>query len=130
MNERRAVPRLRSFLQGRLYYNNRRSSVDCVIRDLTEFGARVVFSEAIITPDAVELYIPNKDECFRVHVVWRRGEDMGVAFIPAEAMRPHGAGDNGELGARMQQIETEIAQLRRIVNELRADYRQRTGGDG
>ena len=35
MSERRVATRSKSLLQGRVYYNNRRSSVDCVIRDIT-----------------------------------------------------------------------------------------------
>ena len=40
MKERRSSARQKSFLQGRIYFNNRRSSVDCLIRDYSETGAR------------------------------------------------------------------------------------------
>ena len=80
MKERRSVSRQKSFLQGRIYFNNRRSSVDCLIRDYSEQGARLKFSESADVPEAMELYIPNKEEIHRARVEWRSGNEMGVSF--------------------------------------------------
>ena len=51
MTERRSVSRQKSFLQGRIFFNNRRTSVDCLIRDISPYGARLIFSDAVTTPD-------------------------------------------------------------------------------
>ena len=45
MKERRLSARKKSFLQGRVYYNSRRSSVDCLVRDISDEGAKLVFGE-------------------------------------------------------------------------------------
>ena len=42
MAERRTAARKKSFLQGRVYYNHHRSSLDCLVRDISEEGARLV----------------------------------------------------------------------------------------
>ena len=65
MSERRSISRQRSFLQGRIFYNSRRSSIDCLIRDISDTGAKLKFSEAVAVPDAMELYIPTKEEIRR-----------------------------------------------------------------
>jgi hypothetical protein len=39
MSERRTSSRQKAFLQGRIFFNNRRTSVDCLIRDISEQGA-------------------------------------------------------------------------------------------
>jgi hypothetical protein len=127
MSERRVASRKRSFLQGRLFYNNRRNSVDCVIRDISETGARLQFSAAVTVPEALELYVPNKDQMYRVRAEWRQGEEMGVVFLNAAANDPSIAGraDAGDLADRVNKLESELLTLRRIVNELRTELRQR-----
>jgi hypothetical protein len=131
VNERRQRPRQKSFLQGRIFYNNRRSSVDCLIRDYSDSGARLKFSEAITVPEVMELHVPNRDEMYRARVEWRHGNEMGVSFSDeTQTQSPSIAPDaaaQGDLTARIQRLEAEVAALRRIVNELRAENRRQHG---
>ena len=66
-----------------IYFNNRRNAVDCLIRDISPYGARLIFSDAVTTPDVLDLYIPQKEQTLRVHVIWRHGQEVGVAFAQA-----------------------------------------------
>jgi hypothetical protein len=128
VKERRLSTRQKSFLQGRIYFNNRRSTVDCLIRDYSEAGARLKFSETIAVPEAIELYIPNREEIHRARVEWRNGSEMGVSFgeeMRSPSIAPEAS--QGDLAARVQTLETEVAALRRIVNELRAAVRKSRG---
>jgi len=129
MSDQRVSIRQKSFLQGRLYFNNGRSSVDCLIRDISESGARLKFSDAITTPEAMELHIPNKQETHQVRVQWRREDEMGVAFIsnePASAVATGAGGASAtDFAERLQKLESEVGALRRIVNELRSEQRER-----
>jgi PilZ domain len=128
MAERRLSARQKSFLQGRIYFNNRRSSVDCLVRDYSEAGARLKFSESVAVPEAIELYIPNKEEIHRARVQWRSGDEMGIAF-GEEARQPsvvHDAGQD-DLATRVQALETEVASLKRALNELRIGIRKHYG---
>ena len=88
MAERRSAARKKSFLQGRIFFNQRRTSVDCLIRDFCEHGARLTFSSMTATPDVVELYIPNKDESYRAKVQWRNANEIGVGFEREAASPP------------------------------------------
>jgi len=116
--EHRRSPRQRSFLRGKLFFNNRLSVVDCTIRDISEYGARLVYSEAVTTPDELELYIPQKEQTFNVRTTWRRGQEVGVSFQTPVIDRPMGANEIAERFARM---EAEIAALKRMIKKLRAD---------
>ena len=78
--ERRRVARQKSFLRGMIYFNDRRSVADCLIRDISPFGARLMFSDAVSTPDTFDLYIPQREQTLRAEVIWRIGRDVGVAF--------------------------------------------------
>ena len=129
MAERRTSARQKSFLQGRVYFNNRRSTVDCLIRDYSETGARLKFSESAAVPEAIELYIPNKEEIHRARVEWRSGNEMGISFgveVRAPSIAPDAA-HPADLAIRMQRLENEVATLKRLVNELRSENRKQHG---
>src|SRR5258708_37183611 len=87
MAERRSAARKKSFLQGRIFFNHRRTSVDCLIRDFCEHGARLTFTSMIATPDVVELDIPNKDESYRAKVQWRNANEIGLGSEHAASPR-------------------------------------------
>jgi hypothetical protein len=84
MAERRRSVRKKSFLRGCVYFNKRRSAIDCLIRDISDQGARIIFSGAVNVPDVVDLYIPQKEQTIRARVQWRRGDEVGLAFREAE----------------------------------------------
>jgi PilZ domain len=115
MSERRNATRQKSFLRGCIYFNNRRSATECLIRDISPSGARLIFSEAVSIPDLVELDIPQKKQTLRAHVHWRHGDEVGVAFNVAER-----AADN-ELAKRVEKLEAEIATLKRFLKRLKAE---------
>jgi hypothetical protein len=130
MNERRTSTRQRSFLQGRIMFNNRRSSLDCLVRDISEQGAKLKFSEAIAVPEAIELFIPSKNETYRARVRWRVGEEVGVAFEsdvakPAQAASPGVTPAAGDLLTRVVHLEAEVASLHRKLNDLLNERRKR-----
>jgi hypothetical protein len=122
MRDRRSSTRQKSFLQGRIYYNNRRSSVDCLVRDISDTGAKLVFSSAVTFPDVVEVYLSNKEEVRRARVQWRRGNEVGVDFIfdsAADAGAPA-----ADLLGRVLKLESECASLKRTLRDLRAELRK------
>ena len=61
MDERRRSERQRSLLRGRVYFNNGRCSLDCLIRDISYEGARIVFSDPVSIPDVIRLAIPKQN---------------------------------------------------------------------
>jgi hypothetical protein len=115
--ERRSSPRQRAYLRGRLFFNNRLNVVDCMVRDISDRGARLIYSEAVATPDELELYIPQKDQTFNVRTVWRRDKEAGVAFeMACQIDRPLGA---SEIDERFARLEAEIAALKRTLRKLK-----------
>jgi hypothetical protein len=130
MTERRSASRQKSFLQGRIFFNNRRTSVDCLIRDFSEHGAKLKFSSMIATPDVVELYIPNKDESYRAKVQWRNADEIGVGFNLDEGSPSLAPGmPSADWPARIHKLEHDLAALQRKFNELQTAVRQIQGAD-
>jgi hypothetical protein len=101
-----------------IYFNNRRNAVDCLIRDISPYGARLIFSDAVTTPDVLELYIPQKEQTLRVHAIWRHGQEVGVAFAQAAQMDEVAEPD---LAERVARLEMEIVGLKRILKKMKTD---------
>ena len=120
MPERRRSSRQKSFLRGCIYFNNRRSATDCLVRDISAVGARLIFSDAVTIPDVVDLYIPQKEQTLRAQVQWRHGEEVGVAFA-AKGAAPVQSSDN-ELAERIEKLESEIVSLRKMLKRLKAEF--------
>lgn len=126
MEERRRTPRTRTFLQGRVFYNNRRQSADCIIRELTDDGARLTFTDPVGLPHVFELYIPNRDQTIRVETVWNHGTEVGVSFSKPDAAMPgvtlapaiQSSPAEHTLLERVEKLEKELASLRRRISEI------------
>jgi PilZ domain len=118
MGERRTSARQRSFLCGRIQLNNGQIALDCLIRDLSRRGARLIFPEMPTIPDVVELHIPQKEQTLRAHVQWRHGDEVGVTFAATDAAE---ATDSADLAARVAQLEAEVAAMRRMLRRFKAN---------
>lgn len=78
--ERRRALRLRTLLSGIALFDDRTSTMDCTIRSLSAYGARVELAEAYRLPQAFDLSIPHHQQVHRAEVIWRRGECAGLAL--------------------------------------------------
>jgi hypothetical protein len=117
--EPKAAIRQRTFLKGTLYYDNRRASIECVIRDMSDSRARLTFEHPVTVPDHVELFIPHKQQTLRARVERRGANDIGIAFEVECSAEPRRASDT-ELQQRVETLEGEITALKRLVAKLKA----------
>jgi len=117
MGELRRLIRHKSPLRGRVYFNDRRDSADCQIRDISAEGARIAFTADVAVPDVVDLYLPHKEQTVCACVEWRRGSELGLSFCN-DARAPGAPLTSGDLALRVAQLEFELASLRRTVKRL------------
>lgn len=124
MSERRGSRRSKSFLRGFVYVSRKRGALACLVRDLSEKGARIIFSDTVTLPDVVELYIPQREQTLRARVQWRRNDEIGLAFVGAEraAEAPPSA---AEVVQRVAMLEAEITSLRALLKRLKAEKPER-----
>ncbi len=58
MAEQRKVIRARTVFRASIIFNNRNSSIDCLVRNFSESGAKIIVDELITFPQQFELHIP------------------------------------------------------------------------
>jgi PilZ domain len=116
MSERRHASRQKSFLRGCIYFNKRRSALDCLVRDISPTGARLILSESVSVPDVVDLYIPQKEETLRARIQWRTSGEIGVAFGSEAEVKAAAS-----LTERIDRLEAELTALKRMVKRLKAE---------
>jgi hypothetical protein len=113
--ERRDSPRRNTcYFRAFVYFPGNIPAVDCVVRDISETGARLQFSNPMKYPEFMDLHIPIKGQNFHSKVMWNDGNEIGVAF---HATSNTGVGDIG-LDTRVNRMESEIAALRQAVKHL------------
>jgi hypothetical protein len=117
MTEKRDAARKKSFLRGLVYFGNSPSATDCLVRDISETGARLKFSSPPASTDNLDLHIPVKGSTFHATVSWRNGDEIGVSFVTSAVADASPASD-GELAARVARLEAEIAALKQLIKRL------------
>ncbi len=79
--DRRRSQRKPCTLGGRLFYGLAGLSIDCIIRDISEHGARIaVPSAAWRAPKEINLLSLREGKVYSGVVVWNRGRYLGLNF--------------------------------------------------
>jgi hypothetical protein len=90
------------------------SKVECVVRNISEYGACVEFASTAKLPDEMRLSIPKKGRSFLSRMIWRQAGRVGLAFrIMTGTGLP--ASDFDE---RLRRSEQKKRALQRRIKEL------------
>ena len=90
--------------------------MNCIVRDISETGARLQFSGPVTAPDMIDLQIPAKNQTLHCRVSWREADEIGVHFATETAAAEPASDD--ELSRRVGRLEAEIAQLKHLIKKL------------
>ena len=86
MAESRECPRMR-VLKGVKIVLGASSVLDCVVRDLTNSGARVKLQNTANLPEDVAITFDGGRTCRQCRVVWRTLSEIGVQFTDPALLR-------------------------------------------
>jgi PAS domain-containing protein len=128
MDERRKGQRSRAFRGGKILLNQKRSVIDCVIRNLSDDGACLQVQTTIGIPADFDLQIEGEATSRPCHLAWQTNTRVGVAFpaakagddIPkAEPVTPPGAAAAGAqaAGAQGDYVRAELMSLRAALDQ-------------
>jgi hypothetical protein len=115
MQDRRQSFRRKTFLGGRVVFNHRQATMDCVLKNVGGSGAKLVFNNTASVPDEFDVQVARMERTFRARVEWRRQDELGVSFVE------HRASSNVvplDLAIKMRKLESENARLQRRVTQL------------
>ncbi|WP_168990607.1 PilZ domain-containing protein [Aureimonas flava] len=94
-NERRVAPRTRILKRGKILFNNRYSTFDCTVRNISATGALLTIDPAVPLPKLFEIRIGEDETVRSAKLVYRRDSFAGIHFIDAA----EGAGEAGSTDA-------------------------------
>ena len=114
MLERRQSARDRVILGSVASINDRGSTMDCVVRNISDGGACVEFDETAKLPDEMNLTIARKGRSFLAKMIWRQADRVGLAF---RTMTASGV-PASDLDERLRRSEQKKRQLQRRIRNL------------
>jgi len=114
MLDRRREHRGRTYLGGQVAFNNRWCTIDCLVRNMSQTGAKIEFAHAVLLPSEFDLIVSQKGDSRRVCVIWRQATALGVSFADPDA----GAVVPIEWARQMRKLKTERDMLARRVRDL------------
>jgi hypothetical protein len=118
MSDRRRLFRNRVYYGGLIAFNARHSTLECVVRDFSQFGAKIQCESLEILPDELEFAVPRKGLSCVARLAWRDSNVAGLIFgdsgdasrvIPLEWARKLRATErtNKQLQARIDRLRSE-----------------------
>lgn len=114
--EKRESERIRSFLRAQIIFNNRMTTIDCIVKNISPTGARVALNDTLAVPTEFDIYIPQRGRSHHARLVWRDKDSIGVDFIDAPAPAQSEMPASGD--ARLRELEVQNAELRVRIREL------------
>jgi hypothetical protein len=118
MIERRQTARARVIYSGVIAYDERRSTMNCVIRNFSEDGVKVEFENTALLPDEIDLLIAKKSRSFNAKIVWRGETEAGLAFRPVGENRPVPL----DWARRLRASESERRKLQSRIAQLMSEH--------
>jgi hypothetical protein len=91
------------------------ASRNCVVRNISEHGAHLEFTNEIGLPKtSLQLKIARKGRSFIARIIWWRDNFVGVAFNSEQAYELPGS----DLAERLRKSENKKRQLQQRIKEL------------
>jgi hypothetical protein len=79
VEEHRRAQRQRVYKAAQIAFNNRRASIDCVVRNLSDGGALLEVASPVGIPECFDLIVGGK-VVVPCQVIWRKEKRIGVEF--------------------------------------------------
>lgn len=80
-SEHRKGRRKRALKGAYISYNDRHFTIPCMVRDVSELGARLRIDDRSIAPDTFILHIELDSVEVDCEVVWRSKNEVGIKFV-------------------------------------------------
>jgi PilZ domain len=82
MQERRRGARARTLRAGKILINNKRSVIDCMVRNVSARGACLLLPSVIGVPQMFDLIIDGEAASRPCKMIWHAQNRIGIEFSP------------------------------------------------
>jgi len=114
MLDRRESARDKVIYGGVAEIGERGATRECVVRNISEKGASLEFSNVVRLPkEQMSLTIARKGRSFLAKIIWWRDNFVGVAFSDEPPAPPE-----SDLDERLRKSEAKKRQLQRRIKQL------------
>ena len=114
MQDRRQTTRDKVLYGGVAETGEPGSATDCVVRNISDKGASIEFSNVVKFPkEQISLTIARKGLSFLAKIIWWRDNFVGVAFSETSSELPV-----SDIAERLRNSEKKKRQLQRRINQL------------
>jgi hypothetical protein len=86
MSEHRLMPRGRTLLAGKVISNFGQSTIDCVVRRLSDHGAAISVESPLGIPRHFQLVITDEGVPRPCKVAWQSDKELGLEFELADSL--------------------------------------------
>jgi diguanylate cyclase (GGDEF)-like protein len=119
MSEQKPMPRGRTFLAGKVISNYGQSTIDCVVRRISDDGAVIEVESVFGVPEHFHLLIPGEGEPIPCRRSWQSDKQIGLVFETADATKPESAqtGSDEARGAD-QIVRSQMLALRAALDVM------------
>jgi diguanylate cyclase (GGDEF)-like protein len=119
MSEQKSAPLGRTFLAGKVISNFGQSSIDCVVRRISDRGATLELESPLGIPEHFHLSIPGEGVPRPCKRVWQSEKQLGLEFEIAEA-RQDDAASRQDLPERRNDLlmRGQMLALRSALDEI------------
>jgi hypothetical protein len=115
MLDRREKARDKVIYGGVAEIDERGVTRDCVVRNISEKGANIEFSDVVRLPkDQMSLTIARKGRSFLARIIWWRDNFVGLAFSSEQPFQLPAS----DLEQRLRKSEKKKRQLQRRIDQL------------
>ncbi len=101
--ELRRARRMRTYVAGKIVFRDASCSVNCVVRDVSDTGARIAVAADRLLPERCYFVASKRESVFDAEIVWQRGDQRGLRLLPV-----------------LDLSEPRLQFLKNIADELRA----------
>jgi len=79
--DKRKLSRKRFFVRGKIAYDNGAQYLDCIIRDISNAGARIELPAGRVVPNHLVLIDMRNGNAHEGEVKWQTAPQLGMAFV-------------------------------------------------
>ena len=118
MSEHKPMPSGHTLLAGKIIFNFGQSSIDCVIRRISDRGATVTAASPLGIPERFQLRIADEGSLRPCKRVWQSDKEVGLEFEDIGGAKTDGSQHDPSVRRGDSMVRTQMLALRSALDEI------------